>query len=696
VASNDIDFNINAKTTDATKSVQSFANKTEASLGKIEKQIKTTNLALSSFLGNFAANAAGKALELTTNAAKQLFNTFIVDGVKAAQAQEDAINELNFALSSTGIYSKKTADDMQELANALQATTKFEDDVILKNAALIQNLGRLDKEGLKAATKAALDLSAALGIDLTQASTLVGKAAQGEVSMFKRYGIEIRKGATDAESFANALEKLNRNFGGAAAAQVNTFSGATARLKNTFGDLQEEFGNTIIKSKVFTSAINIANGAIQQIIKYVQDNQGQIRALLVEAISGIISGVAEILRFIQVLDASFASFRDTLSNIPGIRKIFAEGTPEIKAMKDELSGLESVVSAYNRSVSITGGVETDRIKEVKSRIIELKSLIDEKNPLLQNFIGRTEILNAAADKLDGFSQKVLALQSQTKEQIRASNQTAVQDIQLSLDTAFSGAEQKLIQQQESFNKEIDAAIKQNELLNNIDTNDKEAKLEAEQRYLDQLTFANQTNAEAIEKIRARQAKNEEQINKAKNDKLLKDQATFFSTASTLQNAKTKELQMIGKAAAITDIAIKTPPAVASSFAFGASIGGPVLGYALAAIAATAMAAQAANIAGVALASGGIIPSGFPNDSMPARLTSGERVVNVQENKDLTAFLARQDRQDQVSTKRMESLLEVLINVLEDKEQTTIVNIGNREIIKEVRAGLRAGYSLEVG
>jgi hypothetical protein len=154
--------------------------------------------------------------------------------------------------------------------------------------------------------------------------------------------------------------------------------------------------------------------------------------------------------------------------------------------------------------------------------------------------------------------------------------------------------------------------------------------------------------------------------------------------------------MIGKAAAITDIAIKTPPAVASSFAFGASIGGPVLGYALAAIAATAMAAQAANIAGVALASGGIIPSGFPNDSMPARLTSGERVVNVQENKDLTAFLARQDRQDQVSTKRMESLLEVLINVLEDKEQTTIVNIGNREIIKEVRAGLRAGYSLEVG
>jgi hypothetical protein len=34
-----------------------------------------------------------------------------------------------------------------------------------------------------------------------------------------------------------------------------------------------------------------------------------------------------------------------------------------------------------------------------------------------------------------------------------------------------------------------------------------------------------------------------------------------------------------------------------------------------------------------------VPVGFPNDSYPARLTSGERVVDAQTNRDLKAFLA---------------------------------------------------------
>ena len=87
---------------------------------------------------------------------------------------------------------------------------------------------------------------------------------------------------------------------------------------------------------------------------------------------------------------------------------------------------------------------------------------------------------------------------------------------------------------------------------------------------------------------------------------LKNQETFLNTAATLSNSKNKELAMIGKAAAITQIAIKTPPAVASSFEFGTKLGGPPLGFLFAGIAGAAMAAQAASIAGVPLAEGGIV------------------------------------------------------------------------------------------
>jgi hypothetical protein len=116
---------------------------------------------------------------------------------------------------------------------------------------------------------------------------------------------------------------------------------------------------------------------------------------------------------------------------------------------------------------------------------------------------------------------------------------------------------------------------------------------------------------------------------------LKDQQAFFSIASSLASSKSKELAMIGKAAAITEIAIKTPQAVASSFAFGSRIGGPALGAALGAIAATAMAAQAAKVAGIqGFANGGIIGATMGADNRVVSVRDGEMVLNADEQKTL--------------------------------------------------------------
>jgi len=119
---------------------------------------------------------------------------------------------------------------------------------------------------------------------------------------------------------------------------------------------------------------------------------------------------------------------------------------------------------------------------------------------------------------------------------------------------------------------------------------------------------------------------------------LKDQETFLSTAATLSESKSKEFAAIGKAAAITNIAIKTPDAIASSFAFGSSIGGPVLGFTLGAIAATAMAAQAAKVAGVAFEQGGIVgqSSGASAgaDNRVATIRDGEMILNASQQKSL--------------------------------------------------------------
>ena len=94
---------------------------------------------------------------------------------------------------------------------------------------------------------------------------------------------------------------------------------------------------------------------------------------------------------------------------------------------------------------------------------------------------------------------------------------------------------------------------------------------------------------------------------------------------------------IGKAAGVAEIAIKTPQAVASSYAFGTKIGGPVTGAIFGGIAGVAMAAQASKLAGIkGYADGGIIGSGatLGSDNRLATVRDGEMVLNGNQQKSL--------------------------------------------------------------
>jgi len=92
----------------------------------------------------------------------------------------------------------------------------------------------------------------------------------------------------------------------------------------------------------------------------------------------------------------------------------------------------------------------------------------------------------------------------------------------------------------------------------------------------------------------------------KNKAILADRAATLNTFAALAGSSNSVLATIGKAAAITQIAIKTPQAVASALAWGTTLGGPALGATFAGIIKVAMAAQAAQVAGIQLAQGGIV------------------------------------------------------------------------------------------
>lgn len=209
--------------------------------------------------------------------------------IRAATQQQDAVNKLNTALAITGKFSEKTSKSMQDFAGVIQDTTKVGDDLTLETAALIQSLGKLSESSLKDATTAAIDLSTALNMDLRSAATLVGKAAAGQVETFTRYGIVVKKGATNAETFANALKAINAAAGGSAAAQINTFSGAWEQLANRFGDIKDEVGLLIIESPPLIAIVKSLETVFKNVITAIQNNKKEIASFISESIIRLIA-----------------------------------------------------------------------------------------------------------------------------------------------------------------------------------------------------------------------------------------------------------------------------------------------------------------------------------------------------------------------------------------------------------------------
>lgn len=612
-------------------------------LSENEKKAKSLGSALSVAIGTFASTAATKGLSLVANGFRDLAS-FALDSVQAASESEAALNKLSVALSQTGQLTEESLKSFEDFAAQLQATTAFEDDAIITNAALIQSLAKLDSEGLQRATKAAADLASTFNIDLETASRIVGKAAEGNIVSLQRLGLEFAKGVNDAETFSNVLQSIEQRFGGAAQAQSKTFAGTIAQLSNTWGDLKENVGAAITQSPAVIAAFSAIREAVikaSQAIKSIFVNLDQ--DLLAEAFrktldvtAALLVGLDAVVRAVTVVAEAFtfsmnlvslsivaptAGLLKLISLIPVIGDTFKVAAD---AAVNEMFRLNDVVQQGLRAIGQAATQDTGlialtgQIAEVRNNFdVFYNDLKNKSNDLKNNPVRIFDPEDEGQDK---------RIQQAKDAALEAERNYLVAKDQLALENDIAERERFLaktteqLEQLKSFELQksqiqYDAAVANANLLPT----------------LEEKTLA-KSKALREKEIRDLQIQNKSKADIRAND--IANQQAFFSAASTLASAKSKELAAIGKAAAITEIAIRTPKAVAQSYEFGTSFGGPALGAALGAIAFTAMSAQAAKVAGVAFANGGIVGATMGGDNRVATIRDGEMVLNAEQQEKL--------------------------------------------------------------
>lgn len=630
--------------------------KVEKQLGDLDAQVKKTGSTFKNVFeiaaGNAIAQGVVKGFSLAVDAASSFAKTLVNDSIAASIEQENAINRLNRSLALSGDFTSETSQDFIDFAEALQRTSTVGDDVVLNQLAIAKSFGATNDQA-KELVQAAVNLSSITGQDLDSAVKSLGGSLQGVSGQLGKTIPGIKELTQEQLRAGEAIQLVADRFRGAAAGELQTFSGANKLLANTFNDLQESIGSIITNNPAFVAAINEGSKILEDLKTFVDENAVSIRTNLTIA---LLAAADVALFFIASLEGVF----QLLAKIPGIGSAFSAASSGIEELGVALARIRESAEGSLDDVAAGASTAKDPVNQLTTSINELS---EAQRKALENGTKLAESLGASA----GDSPRVTQLKQETAQlQI-------LRDAQLITEEEFFARQAELRQEQFLIEQEQLAAAEEIRGANR-------AQIDAAQVASQQKLVA---DLNAIDKQRtAFEASQQKARLQAVQDSL--------SNLATLQSSGSKTAFRIGQAAAIAQAGINLFQGVSNALA-GPPTGPP---FPLNLLLATSIgAAQGANIAKIASAKppglqDGIdeVPSGFNNDTFPAFLSSGERVVPSKTNEDLRSFLNENQGTN--------NLLTQLISAVRESGNV-MVNVGGETITNVVRRELESGGTLAV-
>lgn len=301
-------------------------------LVELKKQTEKAGDDISDSFGDRFSKGFSSALKVGAVAAAAAVGAVTLafrKGIAEAVEYEKAVESFNKSLVRSGIFSEQVSRNFQDFAQQLQQRFAIADDELLGVAGRIQSIARLSEADLRRATVATANFSKALGIDLDSASRLVGKALEGNVSALQRYGIEVKKGATDAETLQRVLATLETRFKGAADATENTFTNALKRSSLAFNDVFEGIGNLVTQSPVAVRFINLLAESFKTIsdsIKTFGQSQDIFKVLIdsVVTLGGVLNNF-----LLRPLEIIFNAGKTVFLTLAGAATLFAQALIEL-------------------------------------------------------------------------------------------------------------------------------------------------------------------------------------------------------------------------------------------------------------------------------------------------------------------------------------------------------------------------------
>jgi lambda family phage tail tape measure protein len=244
----------------ASREVQASLNRFAAELGPVGRGLT----ALSP-----AGLAAGAAIGGVVLALRQ--------GLDAAAEAEQRMFRLEGVLRATGHASGLTARELEQFAIGLDRSTLAAKNDVLEAASALATFRSISGETFKDTLRLAQDLAAVFGGDLRGQAQLLGRALEDPIqglSALRRVGVSFTQSQREAiAAMAEAgdaaaaqrtiLSELERQVGGAGAAEAQGLKGAVDGLSLAWRLMLEEIGRTPVVTGLAAGTIDLVRRSLE-------------------------------------------------------------------------------------------------------------------------------------------------------------------------------------------------------------------------------------------------------------------------------------------------------------------------------------------------------------------------------------------------------------------------------------------------
>jgi len=398
--------------TEAAAMYAELAAQTKAVIPPTEQATKATQ-SWAAVLGGdlktqFAATMAGfisaQAIIGAVSGAWRAFTGFITSSVESYMAAESAQRKLTAALTAAGQAAPATIKQYNDLAATFQRTTVYSDDLINEMQALLTQVGGVMPNEMEGALKAATNLASGLGIDLRQATMLVGKAFEGETGTLKRYGIVIDEAKLKAEGLPAVLDAINSKFGGQAAAEMETTAGKLKQLANEWDNVKEAVGGAIINDPLVRAFLEMVVESAKRSADALADQTKELTALEREQVKA-----TEAVKnfhfenddfFTQALLSYIPALGTMRREVDELRQSYKDAQEEADALKKAIAAIptaKSSVPTAPGALPIPPGTIESFIKAEKAQ----KELEKSQKAAAAAAVALAKAIKAGADELTG-------------------------------------------------------------------------------------------------------------------------------------------------------------------------------------------------------------------------------------------------------------------------------------------------------